>query len=385
VSAPDSARLAGLLERLVAFDTQNPPGQETAAAEMLAEELRGYGLEAAARPVAHEGFPPRANAVGILRNGPGPVICFNSHIDTVPVGVGWGSDPLRLIQRDGRLFGRGACDAKGPIVAMAEACRLLAADRDAWHGTVVATFVADEELNSRGSKAVAAEFPAFDGVIVGEPTDNQVLSAHRGAVRPLIRVHGVTAHSSRPHLGVNAIDGAARLLRALGAYDRQIGRRQHPLVGCACVSATQIHGGFADNIIPDRCDIVLDRRLLPDETTEGVLAELQGLLDEVRASDNVIAELFEIRGMAGGCETPESAPVVQAALAAAARHGANPALGGLTGGCDLVHFRVKGSPGIVLGPGSLDLAHKPDEYVPRAALVQAAAIYRDIALGMLGA
>jgi len=74
---------------------------------------------------------------------------------------------------------------------------------------------------------------------------------------------------------------------------------------------------------------------------------------------------------------------VQAALAAAARHGASPVLGGLTGGCDLVHFRVKGSPGVVLGPGSLDLAHKPDEYVPRDALVQAAAIYRDIALGML--
>ncbi len=384
MSAPDSARLAGLLERLVGFDTQNPPGQEHAAAAMLAEELHGYGMEATARPVAHDGFPPRANAVGILRNGPGPVICFNSHIDTVPVGVGWSSDPLRLVERGGKLYGRGACDAKGPIVAMAEACRLLAADRSAWRGTVVAAFVADEELTSRGSKAVAAEFPPFDGVIVGEPTDNAVLSAHRGAVRPLIRVHGVTAHSSRPHLGVNAIDGAAHLLRAIRAYDHRINQRRHPLVGCACVSATQIQGGFADNIIPDRCDIVLDRRMVPAETTDDVLAELQTLLDEARASDNVIAELFQIRGMAAGCETPESDPVVQAALAAAQRNGASGELGGLTGGCDLVHFRSKGSPGVVLGPGSLDLAHKPDEYVPRAALAQAAAIYRDIALGMLG-
>ncbi len=383
MSAPDSGRLAGLLERLVAFDTQNPPGQETAAAEMLCGELRGYGMEASARTVPHEGFPPRANAVGILRNGPGPVICFNSHIDTVPVGEGWSSDPLRLIERDGKLYGRGACDAKGPIVAMAEACRLLAAGRSAWRGTVVAAFVADEELNSRGSKAVAAEFPAFDGVIVGEPTDNTVLSAHRGAVRPLIRVHGVTAHSSRPHLGVNAIDGAARLLRAISAYDRDINQRTHRLVGCACVSATQIRGGFADNIIPDRCDIVLDRRLVPDESTDDVLAELQTLLDDVRATDNVIAELFDIRGLAAGCETPESAPVVQAALAAAARNGASPVLGGLTGGCDLVHFRAKGSPGVILGPGSLGMAHKPDEYVPREALVQAASIYRDIALEML--
>jgi len=268
-------------------------------------------------------------------------------------------------------------------VAMAEACRLLAEDRTAWHGTIVAAFVADEELNSRGSKAVAAEFPPFDAVIVGEPTDNAVLSAHRGVVRPLIRVHGRTAHSSRPYLGINAINGAARLLAAVEAHDRDLNTRAHPLVGRACITCTQIQGGFADNIVPDRCDIVLDRRLLPDEDPEAALAELRALLERARDGADVIAELVHVRGIAGGSETPTSAPVVQAALAAAARHGASPIAGGLTGGCDLVHFRATGSPGIILGPGSLDLAHKPDEYVPREALTQASLIYRDIALGLL--
>jgi len=376
---PDTGRLVGLLERLVAFDTQNPPGQETAAAEMLAAHLSGFGMDASARPVADG----RANAVGVLRNGPGPVLAFNSHIDTVPVGTGWSGDPLRLAERNGLLYGRGACDAKGPIVAMAEACRLLAEDRTAWHGTIVAAFVADEELNSRGSKAVAAEFPPFDAVIVGEPTDNAVLSAHRGVVRPLIRVHGRTAHSSRPYLGINAINGAARLLAAVEAHDRDLNTRAHPLVGRACITCTQIQGGFADNIVPDRCDIVLDRRLLPDEDPEAALAELRALLERARDGADVIAELVHVRGIAGGSETPTSAPVVQAALAAAARHGASPIAGGLTGGCDLVHFRATGSPGIILGPGSLDLAHKPDEYVPREALTQASLIYRDIALGLL--
>ncbi len=385
MNAPDSGRLVALLETLVAFDTQNPPGQETAAAEMLAAHLAGIGMEATSRPVAHPGTVSRANAVGILRNGPGPVLAFNSHIDTVPVGTGWSGDPLRLRERDGLLFARGACDAKGPIAAMAEACRLLAEDRSAWRGTVVATFVADEEVTARGSKAVADEFPPFDAVIVGEPTDNAVLAAHRGVVRPLIRVHGRTAHSSIPHLGINAITGAARLLEDISAYDRDLNTRSHPLVGRACVTCTYIMGGFADNAVPDRCDLVLDRRLLPAEAPETAVAEISALLERARAGADVIAELVEVRVAAGGTETPLSAPVVQAALAAAARHGGSTRVGGLTGGCDLVHFRLKGSPGVIIGPGSLDLAHKPDEYVPRDALVQSALIYRDTALALLAA
>jgi acetylornithine deacetylase/succinyl-diaminopimelate desuccinylase family protein len=379
MSAPDEGGIVALLERLVGFDTQNPPGQEAAAAGMLADTLRGYGMEASARTVV----AGRANAVGILRNGAGPTIVLNSHIDTVPVGTGWTGDPLKLVERNGLLYGRGACDAKGPIVAMAEACRMLAADMAAWRGTLIAAFSADEELNGTGSQAVAAEFPPFDAVIVGEPTDNAVLAAHRGCLRPLIRVHGQTAHSSRPHLGINAIDGAARLLGAIRAYDRELSTRSHPLVGCACVSATRIDGGFADNIIPDRCDIVLDRRLLPGEDIDTAMAELHALLERARDGADVIAELVQVRAAAGGSETPVSSPIVQAALAAAARHGASPVAGGLTGGCDLVHFRATGSPGIVLGPGSLDLAHKPDEYVPREALTQASLIYRDTALALL--
>jgi acetylornithine deacetylase/succinyl-diaminopimelate desuccinylase-like protein len=343
---------------------------------MLAEELRGFGMEAVANAVA----PGRANAVGILRNGAGPVLAFNSHIDTVPVGTGWSSDPLVLRERDSLLFGRGACDAKGSITAMAEACRMLADDRAQWSGTLVAAFVADEELNSRGAKAVANDFPPFDAVIVGEPTDNAVLAAHRGVIRPLIRVHGRTAHSSRPYLGINAINGAARLLGAISAFDDELAHRCHPLVGRAYITATQIHGGFADNIIPDRCDIVLDRRLLPSEAPDAAMAEIVALLERARDGADVIAEFVEMRGAAGGHETPVSADIVQAALAAAARHGASPHAGGMTGGCDLVHFRA---PGVVLGPGSLDRAHTPDEYVPRDALTQAALIYRDTALNLL--
>jgi succinyl-diaminopimelate desuccinylase len=106
--APDVARLTGLLERLVAIDTQNPPGREVEAAALLASELEAVGFATEIRPVADG----RANVVGRIDNGDGPCFAFNSHMDTVPVGGGWTSDPFRLTERDGKLFGRGACDAK---------------------------------------------------------------------------------------------------------------------------------------------------------------------------------------------------------------------------------------------------------------------------------
>ena len=101
-------------------------GRETEAAALLAAELKAIGFATEVRPVADG----RANVVGLIENGNGPCFAFNSHMDTVPVGGGWTSDPLRLTERDGNLFGRGACDAKGPIVAMAEAGRLLASQRE---------------------------------------------------------------------------------------------------------------------------------------------------------------------------------------------------------------------------------------------------------------
>ena len=120
------------------------------------------------------------------------------------------SDPLRLTERDGRLFARGACDAKGPITAMVEAGRLLSARRDAWRGTLLLAFVANDEFDGGGS------------VVVGETTNNAVCAAHKGCLRPLIRAKGGAAHSSRPELGVKAILGAGHLMSLFDEHDREL-------------------------------------------------------------------------------------------------------------------------------------------------------------------
>ena len=379
-AAPDVGRLVGLLERLVAIDTQNPPGNEAQAAAMLAENLRDTDFTVEVKTVA-EG---RANIIARFDNGDGPCFAFNSHVDTVPVGNGWTSDPFRLTERDGRLYGRGACDAKGQVVAMVEAGRLLLAERDAWRGTLLLTLVADEEIDGTGSKAVVRQPPHIDMVVVGEPTSNAVYAAHKGCYRPLIRVFGRAAHSSRPELGDSAILAATRLIRIFDERDRELRTHSHPLVGNAALSVTRISGGIGDNIIPDLCEIVLDRRLLPSETLEDVEAEVQALLARAGRESDVKAELTRVRAMAGPAETPVDAPLVREAVAIASAHGVTlPQPSGLTGGCDLVHFRNTGSVGIVLGPGSLEVAHQPDEYVPKDDLARAAMIYRDIAIAML--
>ena len=377
---PEVGRLVGLLERLVAIDTQNPPGREAEAAALLAAELDGLGFATEIRPLAED----RANIVARLDNGTGPCFAFNSHMDTVPAGAGWSTDPFRLTERDGRLFARGACDAKGPIAAMVEAGRLLAAQRDLWSGALVFAFVADEEIDGGGSRALVKQEPKADLVVVGEPTNNAVFAAHKGCLRPLIRTKGKAAHSGRPELGVNAILAAGHLMTLFDERDRELRTQTHPLVGHASLTVTRIVGGIGDNIVPDNCEMVLDRRLLPGEALDEALSNLHALLGRAKRDYGVEAELAAIRTMAGPAETSVADPLVTEAVAISRRHGVTfPQPGGLTGGCDLVHFRDAGAVGIVLGPGSLDFAHQPDEYVPKDDLVRAALIYRDVAAAMM--
>jgi len=377
---PDSSRLVDVLERLVAVDTQNPPGREAEGATLLADEFKRMGFATELQHLA-EG---RANVIGRFDNGAGPRLALNSHIDTVPVGTGWTTDPFRLTERNGHLYGRGACDAKGSITSMVEAGRLLLAMRDAWRGTLILAFVADEEIDSTGAKALVTLAPPIDLVVVGEPTSNAVYSAHKGCVRPVIRISGRAAHSGRPELGVNAILSAARLLQLLDERDRKLRTRSHALVGKASLTVTRITGGIADNVVPDNCEIVLDERLLPGDECETALNELRALLGRAKRDHGVEAEIVSVHSIAGPTETALDHPIVREAVAASSRHGITlPQPAGLTGGCDLVHFHSSGAVGVILGPGSLDVVHQPNEFVPKNDLTQAAMIYRDIALAML--
>ena len=381
--AADLTRMKGRLAQLDSINTENPPGQEVEAVAYLAHELSRIGLSVETQEI----LPGRSNVVARLGNGPGPIFAFNSHIDVVPAGDGWTRPALALTEADGRLYGRGACDAKGPIVAMIEAIELLVAERSAWSGDLLAIFVADEEAQSRGAKAFVASKPRIDLAIIGEPTSNVVASAHKGSLRPRIRVSGKTAHSGMPHLGINAILEAGRLMGLVTElHERDIKQRSHKLVGSASITVTRIEGGHADNVIPDRCEFLIDRRLLPGETEPQAIAEIEELLKVARDRLGIRAEIIGFAPTTGGAtETEVDEPLVVAALEAAARCGcgASHQPVGFPAACDLVHFRSVGAKGVVLGPGSLEVAHKPDEFVPVDEFATASQIYADTALRML--
>ncbi len=384
MTAPDPARMKSDLARLVGIDTQNPPGAERPGADLVGALMREAGFEVA----FDEYRPGRANVVGRLSNGDGPTFAFNTHIDVVPAGAGWSSDPFSLRERDGRLYGRGACDAKGPLVAMVEALRMLAADRGGWRGTLMGVFVADEEVASEGARRYAATRPAIDYAVIGEPTSNATVIAHKGSLRPIVRIHGVSAHSGTPDLGDNAIYRLGQLVSLVERHHREAVRlRTHPLVGAASLTVTRANAGVADNVVPDRCDLMLDRRMVPGEDEAAVKAEIEALLDEARRGFGLRCEIVEWKPTTGGAtETAADHPIVAASLAAGRRHGvADPGPGGFQGGCDLVHFRTLGAQGAVIGPGDLAVAHKPDEFVPVDEFVAASLIYRDVARDMLAA
>jgi acetylornithine deacetylase/succinyl-diaminopimelate desuccinylase family protein len=381
-TVPDHARMKAMLEKLVSFDTENPPGRELEAARYLAEELRASGFETR----VDEFMPGRSNVIATFRNGDGPTFAYNSHIDVVPAGSGWTQDPFRLTEREGRLYGRGACDAKGPIAAMIEAMRLLVASPQDWRGTLIGAFVADEETESKGAKYfVANDAPKVDLVIIGEPTSNTTVTAHKGSLRPVVRVNGETAHSGTPDLGINAIFKAAKLLGFVEAQHRMVSERCHPLVGSASMTVTRVHGGVADNVIPDSCEFMIDRRMVPGEDEETAKVEIQQLLDTARSEFGVNAEIVIYTPTTGGpTETAADHPIVKASLEASHAHGVEDNnLYGFQGGCDLVHFRSIGAQGTVIGPGSLSVAHKPNEFVPVDEFVNASLIYRDVARMML--
>ena len=377
----DSGHLIERLEKLVAFDTQNPPGREVEAAHYILTCLEEMGCRAEAIDLSGE----RTNVVGLFENGPGPTFAFNTHIDVVPAGDGWTSDPFRLRERDGQLFGRGSCDAKGPLVAMLEAMRLLIAQRDNWSGTLLGVFVADEEVGSRGAKSYVKMAPKVDYCLIGEPTSCQTVIAHKGSLRPLVRVHGKTAHSGMPDLGVNAILKSARLLEMIVEEHERTSQMEHPLVGKASLTVTRANGGHADNVVPASCDFLLDRRIIPGEDEEAVKRSIADLVERAAKESGTPAEIIDFVATTGGAsETDVNHPVVKACQHACHLHNSTPSdVTGFQGGCDLVHFKSIGAEGAVLGPGSLNVAHQPNEYVPIEELVRSVLIYQQIATTML--
>jgi acetylornithine deacetylase/succinyl-diaminopimelate desuccinylase family protein len=359
---------------LIRLPSQNPGDGETRVSTYVAERCRELGLEVE----TPDAVPGRPNVVAWLRGRERrPVVALNTHLDTVPISDGWTVDPFGGEIRDGRVWGIGAGDAKGQIVAMLGAIEGLVRTGTPIQGDLVFTAVADEELGSLGARAVVQGL-SVDYAVIGEPTRLRVGIAHRGSLRPRIMVRGRSAHSSTPRLGVNAIFKMRKVLAALEAYCDGLDAHAHPLIGPPSGAVTLITGGHKESAVPDRCEIVLDRRMVPGERQDAVVADIDALLARLRAEDPELQVAIEGYLPTSGppSETPRDARLVGLAVEAVSEvTGAPGEVYGAGFGCDMTHFRGLGAEAVILGPGDIDRAHKADEYIELAELEAGRQVY----------
>jgi succinyl-diaminopimelate desuccinylase len=388
---------------LIAYPTINPPGEAyEPCARYLGDRLRKCGFDV--RYIRGEGTPgdsdrfPRVNVVARREGrGPGPVVHFNGHIDVVETGKGWSVDPFRATVRDGKLFGRGACDMKGGLAAAVIAVEAFLAVKPDFSGAIEVSGTVDEESGGFGGVAYLAGIglfsrPRVDHIIIPEPLNkDRICLGHRGVWWAEIETHGDIAHGSMPFLG----DCAVRHMGAvLSAFERDLfpeldkkptampvvpeGARRSTL------NINSFHGGQAEGHaglpapnVPDTCRMVIDRRFLIEEPLAGVKAEVFAVLDRLSRERPkfryAVRDVMEVLPTM----TERDAPVV-VAVATAIRDvfGKEPDYVVSPGTYDQKHIARIGHlhDCIAYGPGILDLAHRPDEWIGIDDMVQSAKV-----------
>jgi len=377
----NNERVVDLLCDLIAIPSVNPvydaasPGEGQMAA-YVETWATGLGLLVERQPV----FPGRDNIFVRLAGPEGaPVLLFEAHMDTV--GVDGMAAPFAPEVRDDRVYGRGACDTKGSLAAMMAAIERLVTDGADLACTVELLAAVDEETSGRGAIAFVARNSTASAAIVGEPTDCRLVNRHNGCVRGEIDVIGRSAHTSVAGEGVNAIDGMADVIVALRAVNHDLVTRPGGPAANGSLTVSLISGGTGINVVPERCVVSYDRRIVPGQTSQHALAEIDAALDSVRGSRPDIRIERHAPWLEGDTlSTPPESEIVAAASAACDGLGLPGTPEWVPYGSDASKFQEGGVPAVVFGPGSIAQAHAIDEYVPVADLETAAAFYREVAL-----
>jgi acetylornithine deacetylase/succinyl-diaminopimelate desuccinylase len=374
-----------LARALVSTPSENPGGLEEDAAAVAGGLLEELG--ATVQVVRSD--TGRPNLVAGFGKGAGPALAWNGHLDVVPVGdvSTWTSPPWDAGISGGRLIGRGAADMKGPIASALAAVAALRRAGIELGGRLVFHLVSDEERAGMHGTKVLWERGMLDqdAAIVGEPSELQVGLAERGGAWLGLIAHGRSAHGSRPDLGVNAITAMARFLLRI---EEVLPDRSHPLVGRPSVNASMITGGSAPNMVPDRCEVEIDRRTVPGESSpDEVRAPFDALAAAIRAEHPEVDIEITLRQWTESAEAAADSRIADEVREATTRvRGATPTDAGFTGITDARFYVNEASiPTVIFGPGSLSVAHAPDEWVLVDDLVDAARIYARIFVGFLGA
>jgi acetylornithine deacetylase len=370
-----------ILKQLVAIPSVNPMGREAAGSiygdarltDYLDETCQRMGLTTHRQPVGpgHDNLIARLDGHRAPQEG-GRVILLDAHQDTVPVD-GMTIPPFQPELREGRLYGRGACDTKGGMAAILAAVSRLAQQQPRPAATVIVSCTINEEYGFSGAKRLVQSWSDADDKIMSwkpdaalsvEPTGLDVVIAHKGVIRWKCHTRGHAGHSSRPVADDNAIYAMARVVAAIEQYAAQLGAHGvvHPLCGSNTVNVGIIHGGASANIVPERCSIEVECRPSPGEE---LMAARQGLIDHLA---HTVATRFPIEHdspyMAGPPLSDQHNGIFADHLCRVVGQVAgNCQKLGVACGTNASLFAAAGVPSVVFGPGSLAQAHTADEWV----------------------
>ncbi|OGP96552.1 MAG: hypothetical protein A2157_12885 [Deltaproteobacteria bacterium RBG_16_47_11] len=376
--------LIDLTIQLVQTPTENPPGNERGAARLLKPFLSkmGFKIKTVLSPKG------RWNLLAEKRWGKGGRrLIFNGHLDVVPAGNAsqWKYPPFQAKRYKGKIYGRGSSDMKSGIASFVHALSTIERSKIPLHqGAVILHLVSDEESHGHQGMGFLTQREGIQGdaALVGEPTDLQPVIAQKGALWLRIFTIGKSAHGSKPHLGVNAVEKMMKLIERFHFIRLE---KEHPLLGKATLSIGTIQGGTKVNVVPEGCNIEVDRRMLPGEKKEEVLGEIKEILDSLQSQDPFFQYRMEEIDFAEPSEVDPDEEIVKIGVEAIQNvMGRKPMLRGFSGFTDSrFYINQCHIPTLIFGPGGVDQSHTMDESVEVDALVHAAHIYAMILVDYL--
>jgi acetylornithine deacetylase/succinyl-diaminopimelate desuccinylase family protein len=378
--------LTQLLSALVSIPSVNPMGRSVAGPEYFETRLTNY-LEAWLRDlgVRFERQPVAAGRDNLLAWYDAPrarrLILFDVHQDTVPAD-GMTVPPFVPEITGGRLTGRGSCDVKGSMAAMLWAFARLVRERPAGSASVLLACTVDEEFTHIGSSRLAETNHGAELAIVAEPTSLDIVHCHKGVLRFKIRTKGVACHSSTPHLGQNAIYRMGAVVAVLEKHAGALAASTpDAILGPPTLSVGRIEGGQSVNVVPDWCEIEVDRRLVPGEDADSAVKSVRALVERIFEQPEYVelSQPWVLMPPLAPQATQWIEPLASA-IAKATAH--KPRVLGVPFGTDAGPLSEKGTPCVVFGPGDIAQAHTKDEWIDLEQVHLSAAAYFQIAVDL---
>jgi succinyl-diaminopimelate desuccinylase len=368
-----------LLKKLIQADSTAQKG-ELQAAKIISDEFASSDVIESHIDIWDE---TRANITARINStGQKPGLLFLCHLDVVGASEEkWQHSPFGAVEAEGKIHGRGSADMKGGITAAAAAIKQVIESGTQLQGDIIFFAAAGEETDSCGAKRfiqnMTGQLPKLAGVIVPEPTDFAVVTAHRGILWLEITTAGKAAHGSTPHLGINAIISMKELLNELENF--KIRYTPHKLLGDCSMSINTITGGKAINIIPDKCTIGIDIRTLPGQNKQNIIDDFEKIFAKLKQKNPKFDAQVSIAREVLPLETDTNAKFVKDFCSCLGADETK-AVGFTTDGPFAAGL---GAPVVIFGPGNPDLCHKPDEHIEIADLEKAVDYYKNIILKFL--